>query len=42
MGAEMIDDLRHLPPRDAFALLDETLAGIAFCVLLVIAAVVVR
>mgnify|MGYP001596239160 CR=1 FL=1 len=38
----MIDDLRHLPPRDAFQVIEEVAAGIAFCVLLVIAAVVVR
>ena len=34
----MIDDLRHLPPRDSFQLLDETLAGVAFVVLLLLAA----
>jgi hypothetical protein len=33
----MIDDLRHLPPADAFALLDEALAWVAFCALMAMA-----
>ena len=34
----MNDDLRHLPPRDSFAMIEESAACVAFCVLLVLAA----
>ena len=36
----MLDDLRHLPPRDSFQVIEEGAACVAFVVLLLIAAIV--
>ena len=36
----MLDDLRHLPERDLFQRIEEGLAGVAFIVFLLIAAIV--